>query len=201
MVINDQEENLMKFNWTSKIVATVLFAAFVAVSIQVSAQAAEVGHLRTRIEPHVAGVFVNGKYYGTAAMYGHRQRMIALAPGSYKVELKDPRYKTLVANVKIEAGKVSTVRQFMEPLPKPPDTEFGELTADGFGNAAIYVNGAYYANAAELQTPGYTLLLAPAEYTIKIVPVEGEAVREEKVKIVADETLVIYSGGGVGPRK
>lgn len=191
----------MKFKRTSQIAAAVLFAAFLAVSTQASAQAADVGHLRTRIDPHVAGVFVNGKYYGTAAMYGHRERMIALAPGSYKVELKDPRYKTLVANVKIEAGKVSTVRQYMEPLPKKPDTEFGELTTDGFGNAAIYINGEYYANAAELQTPGYTLLLAPAEYNVKIVPVEGEAVREEKVKIVADETIVIYSGGGMATRK
>jgi hypothetical protein len=191
----------MKFNRTSQAVAAFLFAAFMAASIQTAARAADVGQLRTRIDPHVAGVFVNGKYYGTAAMYGHRERMIALAPGSYKVELKDPRYKTLVANVKIEAGKVSTVRQYMEPLPKKPETVLGELTTDGFGNAAIYINGDYYANAAELQTPGYSLLLAPAEYNVKIVPVEGEAVREEKVKIVADETIVIYHGGGMATRK
>jgi hypothetical protein len=116
----------MKIVRTSQIVATVLLAIFIAVSTAAFAQAAEVGHLRTRIDPHVAGVFVDGKYHGTASMYGHRERMIALAPGSYKVELKDPRYKTLVANVKIEAGKVSTVRLYMEPLPKKPDTEFGE---------------------------------------------------------------------------
>lgn len=191
----------MKIVRTSQIVATVLSTIFLAVSTVVFVQAAEVGHLRTRIDPHVAGVFVNGKYYGTSAMYGHRERMIALAPGSYKVELKDPRHKTLVANVKIEAGKVSTVRQYMEPLPKKPETALGELTTDGFGNAAIYINGDYYANTAELQTPGYSLLLAPAEYNVKIVPVEGESVREEKVKIVEDETIVIYRGGGVATRK
>jgi len=191
----------MNINRWNQIVATVLFAALLAVTIQASARAAEVGHLRTRIDPHVAGVFVNGKYYGTAAMFGHRERMIALAPGTYKVELKDPRYKTLVANVKIDANKVSTIRQYMEALPKKPDTVFGELTTDGFGNAAIYIDGEYYANAAELQTPGYSLLLAPGEYNVKIVPVEGEAVREEKVKIVKDETVVIYRGGGMATRK
>jgi hypothetical protein len=33
------------------------------------------------------------------------------------------------------------------------------------------------------------------------VPVDGEVVREEKITIKADETLVIYKGGGTASRK
>ena len=51
----------------------------------------EVGKFRTRVSPHVAGVFIEGKYYGTAAMFGNAGGAIELAPGVYNVELIDPR--------------------------------------------------------------------------------------------------------------
>ena len=67
-----------------------------------------------------------------------RSDPIKLKPGTYSVELVDPRYKTLKATVKIEAGKTATLRRAMEPL--AVDTEggpFGELTSEGFGSAAV----------------------------------------------------------------
>ena len=161
----------------------------------------KVGYLRTRIDPREAGVFVDGKYHGTAAMFGHRERMIKLSPGTHKVEIKDPRYKTLNVEAKIEAGKTATIRQYMESLGIKPQGPLGELTTDGFGNAAIYIGGEYYANALELQNPAYSLLLKAGDYDLKIVPVDGEVVREEKITIKADETLVIYQGGGTATRK
>lgn len=179
-----------------------VFAALLAASGAASLYAQEkVGYLRTRIDPREAGVFVNGKYHGTAAMFGHRERMIKLAPGTYKVEIKDPRYKTLVVQAKIEAGKTSTIREYMESLGIRPEGPLGELTTDGFGNAAIYINDEYHANTLELQNPAYSLLLTAGDYDMKIVPVDGEAVREEKITIKADETLVIYKGGGSASRK
>jgi len=178
--------------------AAILLLAAGAVSLQAQEK---VGSLRTRIEPREAGVFVDGAYHGTAAMFGHRERMIKLSPGTHKVEIKDPRYKTLNVQAKIEAGETTTIRQYMEPLGARPQGPLGELTTDGFGNAAIYINGEYYANSAELQNPAYSLLLAPGDYDMKIVPVDGEVVREEKITIKADETLVIYKGGGSATRK
>jgi PEGA domain len=161
----------------------------------------KVGYLRTRISPREAGVFVDGKYYGTAAMFGHRERMIKLSPGTHVVEIKDPRYKTLKAEAKIEAGKTATIREYMDPLGTKPEGPLGELTTDGFGNAAIYINGDYYANTLELQNPAYSLLLKAGDYDMKIVPVDGEVVRAEKITINADEVLVIYKGGGTATRK
>jgi hypothetical protein len=159
------------------------------------------GFLRTRVDPREAGVFVDGKYHGTAAMFGHRERMIELAPGTHIVEIKDPRHKMLRVEAKIEAGKTATIRQYMEPLNYKPEGPLGELTTDGFGNAAVYINGDYYANTAELQNPAYSLLLKAGDYDMKIEPVEGEVVRQEKITIKADETLVIYKGGGSATRK
>jgi hypothetical protein len=116
-------------------------------------------------------------------MFGHRERMIELTPGAHVVEIKDPRHKTLNVKANIEAGQTTTIRQYMEPLGIKTEGPFGELTTDGFGNAAIYINGDYYANTAELQNPAYSLLLKAGAYDVKIVPVDGEVIREEKISI------------------
>lgn len=153
--------------------------------------AQNVGYLRTKIDPHVAGVFVDGKYMGTAAMYGSKSRMLELSPGTHKVEIVDPRFKTLKFDVKIDAGKTSTIRMSMEPANKAPKGPFGELVTEGFGNSAVYLNDEYYGNTAELGTAGQSLLIKPGTYTLRIVPVSGGATREEKITINADETLVL----------
>jgi hypothetical protein len=178
------------------------FAAVLAVAGAASLHAqGKEGFLRTRISPREAGVFVDGKYQGTAAMFGHRERMIKLSPGTHVVEIKDPRYKTLKVDAKIEPGLTATIRHYLEPLNYKPEGPLGELTTDGFGNAAIYIDGEYHANALELQNPAYSLLLKAGDYDLKIEPVDGEVVREEKITIKADETLVIYKGGGTATRK
>ena len=163
--------------------------------------AQEEGFLRTRIDPYKAGVFVNGEYYGTAAMFGSRQRMIKLAPGTYDVEIVDPRYKTLKAKAQIKTGETTTIRRAMEPLGVPREGPFGELITEGFGNAAVYLNGKYYANTAELGTPGQSMLLKPGEYSMKIVPVSGADVREETIEVNANETLIISRKGASVRRK
>lgn len=184
-----------------KMIFVIAFAVLTASTPSELIAQDDVGYLRTRISPHVAGVFVDGKYQGTAAMFGHRQRMISLKPGTYKVEIVDPRFKTLTAKVTIEAGKTSTIRRRLEPAPVDTKGPFGELKMEGFSNAAIYLDGQYYANARELQVPGYSLLLRPGEYQMKIEPVSQEPVREEKIKINADETLIISKSGAPVRRK
>jgi hypothetical protein len=36
---------------------------------------------------------------------------------------------------------------------------------------------------------------------VPMLPVDGEVIRQEKITIKADETLVIYKGGGSATRK
>ncbi len=185
----------MKRNTSARIAGAIAVLAAVSLAALPALAQEQVGYFRTRIDPHVAGVFIDGKYYGTAAMFGHRAAAIKLAPGSYKVEIVDPRYQTIEAKVEIKAGQTSTLRMAMKPISRETEGPFGELITEGFGNAAVYLNGKYYANTAELSTPGQSLLLKPGEYTMKIVPVGGGPGKEEKIQINADETLVISKTG------
>ena len=153
------------------------------------------GFLRTKIDPWVAGVFVDGAYKGTAVMFGSRERMIELGAGTHDVELVDPRYERTKVQVKIEAGKTTTIRHTMSPLDHKPKGPLGELVTEGFGNSAVYLNGAYYANTSEIGNEGHALLLAPGTYSLRIAPVDGGADREEKIVINTDETLVLSKDG------
>jgi hypothetical protein len=168
--------------------------------LTVSAAAAD-GTLRTRVDPRVAGVFINGKYYGTAAMFSHHQATIKLPEGNYKVKLVDPMHEDMTLDVGIVAGKETTIRQQMKSLNLPPRKNLGELKTEKWGNSAIYLNGEYYANSNELAHPSYSLLLDAGTYDLKIVPVDGSAGREGKITINANEILVLSKGNADTQRK
>ncbi|MDA1314420.1 MAG: PEGA domain-containing protein [Acidobacteria bacterium] len=168
--------------------------------LTVSAVAAQ-GTLRTRVDPRVAGVFINGKYYGTAAMFSHHQAAIKLEEGNYKVKLVDPMHEDLMIDVGVTAGQETTIRQQMKSLDLPPRKNLGELETENWGNAALYLNGKYYANSAELDNPAYSLLIDAGTYDLKLVPVDGSAGREGKITINAKETLVLSKGKADAQRK
>lgn len=161
--------------------------------LAVSAVAAQ-GTLRTRVDPRVAGVFIDGKYYGTAAMFSHHQAAIKLEAGNYKVKLVDPIHEDMTVNLGIIAGQETTIRQQMKSLNIPKREKLGELETENWGNAAIYLNGKYYANSNELDHPSYSLLLDPGEYDMKLVPVDGSKGLEAKITIKESQTLVLAKG-------
>jgi len=146
------------------------------------------GYLRTRIKPHVAGVFVDGNYHGTASQF--KSAGIALPAGEHKVKIVDPRYEALERTVKIEAGKTQTIRQSLRPkaVAQPP---FGSFKIKKGGRAAVYLNGAYYGEADEFNGPGQVLLLKPGEYNLRVVPVAGGTPLERKITITARKTTQI----------
>ena len=150
----------------------------------------DVGFLRTRVKPAVAGVFVDGKYSGTAAIFQGAKSGIWLSPGEHKVEIVEPRYKTLKANVTIERGKTSTIREDLTPIPLagPP---FGLLKIKKGCRAAIYLNEHYYGQADEFNGPGQGLLLKTGEYDLKVVSLSGGSTKQQKVKIEANRTTTI----------
>ncbi|MCP5112571.1 MAG: PEGA domain-containing protein [bacterium] len=152
--------------------------------------AQDTGHLRTRVKPAVAGVFVDGQYKGTASQFQHQRKAIPLAPGTHKVELIDPRYETHSQTVTIEAGKTETIRQHLrrKPLPQPP---FGKLKIKNGDRSAVYINNQYFGQADEFNGPGQGLLLKPGEYFVRIVPAGGGTPREEKIKIEANRSHTI----------
>jgi hypothetical protein len=93
--------------------------------------------------------------------------------------------------VSVEAGKTSTIRRSMEPLEREAKGPFGELVTQGFGNSAVYLNDAYYANANEISSDSKALLLKPGKYRLKIKTADGETIRDETVTINGEETLIL----------
>jgi hypothetical protein len=184
-----------------KITSAAVFAiACVLFASPLGAQKNE-GNLRVKIDPWDAGVFVDGKYVGTAAMFGFKSKTLPLSVGNHEIKFVDPRHEDLIIPVQIEKGKTSTIRMSMTPKHTDYKGPFGELETSGFDNAAIYLNNVYYANAKELQTAGHTLLVKPGTYSMKIAPVGGATPREEEITINADEVLVISKTGAPVRRK
>jgi hypothetical protein len=142
-----------------------------------------------------AGVFVNGKYYGSAKMFVFRTKPLELPPGTYEVEIVDPRCKTLKVKAEIKEGMMTNIRQSLECSAKVQGP-FGELATEGYGNSAIYLNGQYYGNTSDAG-----ILIAPGTYDLKIVPVGGSQGREGKITINADETLLLTKGAADVRRK
>ncbi len=181
----------MKKNLFAAISLTLLLAGAMAGT----AAQEKKGSLRTLISPMDVGVFVNGKYYGSAKMFVFRSNPLELPPGTYDVELVDPRCKTLKVKAEIKAGLTTTIRHSMECSTKV-EGPFGELATEGYGNAAIYLNGQYYGNSSDAG-----ILIAPGSYDLKIVPVDGSQGREEKITINVEETLILSKGAADVRRK
>ncbi len=178
----------MRVPRTTRWFALAVVVAFVIAPV---VWAQEMGRFRTRVSPHVAGVFIEGKYYGNASMFASADRAITLKPGVYNVELVDPRYETLNVRVTIEAGEVSTLRRRMTPAMYEVGGPLGELRVDDFENAAVYLNGKYYGNSDEFQTFGSVLLIKAGKYHLKVAPADGSPGREADIEIQPDMTLVV----------
>jgi len=142
------------------------------------------------VNPGRAGVFIDGKYVGPAGNFGVG-RKYAVAAGEHEIRLVEPRYEDFVTKVKIEPGKTAKIGQAMKALPlaKPPFGTLRTVAAEKF--AAVYVNGRYMGHADEFSNSMQGLKLNPGAYTVKVVPLQGGAGREERVKIEADKVTIV----------
>lgn len=159
-------------------------------ALPVPAQKTDMGYLTAKVNPGRAGVFLDGKYLGSAANF-RVARTYTVPAGDHEVRLVDPRCEEVVTKVTIQAGKKTTLRQTLKPLPlaKPP---FGVLrTIHPDGMAAVYVNEKYYGHVDEFSNSSQGLLLNPGEYSVKIVPVSGGTPVQQKITIEANKTTVV----------
>jgi PEGA domain len=164
-----------------------IFLGLILVSL--SCAAADMGRLKTEIDPGRAGVFVDGKYLGPAANF-KIARTYELAAGEHEVKLVEPRYEDIVKKVTITAGKTTVVKETMKALPlaKPP---FGKLRIENPDHfAAVYVNDHFMGHVDEFSNFAQSLLLNPGTYEVKIVPVNGAPITKT-VTIEAEKTVII----------
>ena len=165
---------------------TILLAALLC-PVLVSAQGT--GSLRVKANPGRAGVFVNGKYLGPAANF-KIARTYQVAAGEHELKLVDPRYEEFTTKITIQPGKKTTVSQALTalPAPKPP---FGRLRTENPDKfAAVYINDRFVGHVNEFSNSSQFLLINPGEYTVKIVPTNGQPVTQT-VRIQADQTTIV----------
>jgi hypothetical protein len=148
------------------------------------------GSLKTKVDPGRAGVFIDGKYVGSAANF-HRARSFNLNAGEHEVTLVDPRYEEWKGKVTIRGGETVTLSQKLKELPKPQGP-FGRLRIVSFDKyAAVFLNGKFYGHADEISNFAQGLLIAPGEYALRVDSMTGAPVYEEKVKLEAGKTTTV----------
>lgn len=148
------------------------------------------GTLKTKVDPGRAGVFIDGKYVGSAANF-KRARSFNLNAGEHEVTFVDPRYEELKTKVTIRAGETVTLSEKLKKLPTPQGP-FGRIRVVGFDKfAALYLNGKFYAHADEVSNFAQGLLIPPGEYALRIESMTGAPVHEEKVKVEAGKVTLV----------
>jgi hypothetical protein len=83
-----------------------------AVSVQPSAP----GHLRLRVEPAAAQVYVDGFYMGTVDDFNGSGQDVNLEAGPHRIEIRAPGYETLTFDVKTEVNRTITYRGTLRPV-------------------------------------------------------------------------------------
>jgi hypothetical protein len=164
--------------------------AAAAILLSLPMAAAEMGTLKAKVDPGRAGVFLDGKYLGPAANF-KMARSYKVAAGEHELKLVEPRYQEITKKVTVTAGKQTVVSEKMTmlPIPKPPFGRLRTENADKF--AAVYVNDKFYGHVDEFSNCSQRLLLPPGEYTVKIVPVNGGAPVEQKVRLEANKDTLV----------
>ena len=179
-------------NWFRFTLIVSVVALLSTAAIPTAAQAAdEEGLLRLRVDPPVAGVFVDGKYRGTAATFEGARTGLPLPPGMHEVRLVDPRYEELVETVEIKSSRPVTLRRTLKKiaLSKGP---FGTLKVAHGRRSAVYINGKYYGQAGEFDDGGEGMLLDVGSYTIRVEDLKGEFSHvQADVKIEAEKVTTV----------
>jgi hypothetical protein len=81
-----------------------------------SVQPSGAGHLRLRVEPATAQVFVDGFYMGTVDDFNGSAQDASLEAGPHRIEIRAPGYETLTFDVKTEASRTITYRGSLRPV-------------------------------------------------------------------------------------
>ena len=177
-----------------KLILTAAALLSVVLTITPSAVAQDgeprTGALKTKVSPSRAGVFIDGKYVGSAANF-RRARKYTLTAGEHEILLSDPRYEDLKTKSTIHPGETITLSEHLRALPTPQGP-FGRMRTVGFDKyAAVYLNGKFYGHADELSNFAQGLLIKPGEYTVRVESMNGAPAHEEKLKIEEGKVSIV----------
>ncbi|MEI9814834.1 MAG: PEGA domain-containing protein [Acidobacteriota bacterium] len=165
-----------------------LLAALLTIGLPLSAQ--QTGSLRVKTNSGRAGVFVDGRFLGPAANFGH-VRTYQVAAGPHELTLREPRYEDLTMPITVTANSKTTIEPKMKEreAPRPP---YGVLKVVGFKKySPVYINDVFMGHADEFDLWRQGLLINPGEYDLRVMSPEGEKLLERKIKIVEKKTETV----------
>jgi len=157
------------------------------------------GYIKARGRPTGAGLFVDGKYIGSAGRFTVPEKY-QVAAGEHEVALKDPRFEDFSTKVTVRAGKTTKLHYKLKKV-EPAKGPYGRLRFGGDGlesflsitagdTGPVYINDKYVGFVDELNNPGGGILLPPGEYNVR-AETNGFGVINQKVKIEAHKVTVI----------
>jgi hypothetical protein len=72
--------------------------------------------LRFEVSPAVADIYVDGTYVGTVQHFSAESEPLVVVPGSHRVDLLAPGYRTTTLEVTIAAGQIIRYEGELEHL-------------------------------------------------------------------------------------
>ncbi|HUQ94401.1 MAG TPA: PEGA domain-containing protein [Bryobacteraceae bacterium] len=176
----------------------VLF--FATTSVFLASAADKPGSIKARVSPSRAGVWVDGKYVGPAGRFTVPEKYPVEA-GEHEVTFRDPRFEDWSTKVTVRAGKNTTIRGKLKPVPLTPPPygrlRFGGGEAESFisvtagDTSPVFINDRFYGYIDELNNAGGGLLLPPGTYRVKCdSPIFGSI--NQEVTLTANKVTVIH---------
>lgn len=147
--------------------------------------------IRVQADPSTAGLFIDGKYVGSAENFAI-SNSYTVSAGEHTIRLVDPRYEDYETTVTAEAGKTKkfNFKMTAKPVPQPP---FGQIrTIQGANKfTGVWLNAQYVGHVDEFSNAFQRLLVPPGSYLIRFENPETGATYEESITISANQTTTI----------
>ncbi|MDZ7639378.1 MAG: PEGA domain-containing protein [Bryobacterales bacterium] len=167
----------------------IILALALVIGLPLAAQ--DEAKIRVQADPSTAGLFIDGKYMGSAENF-HISIAYAVSPGEHTIKLVDPRYEDYETKVTAEAGETKKFdfKMTAKPVPQPP---FGQIrTIQGASKyTGVYLNAQYVGHVDEFSNRFQRLLLPPGSYLARFENPETGATYEESITVSANQTTTI----------
>lgn len=169
----------------------IILALVLMIGAILPVMAQDEAKIRVQAEPSTAGLFIDGKYVGSAENFAI-STSYTVSAGEHRIKLVDPRYEDYETTVTAEAGKTKKFDFKMTAKPKP-QAPFGQIrTIQGANKyTGIWLNAQYVGHVDEFSNIFQRLLVPPGSYLIRFENPETGATYEESITIGANQTTTI----------
>ena len=169
----------------------VILALVLMIGAILPLMAQDEAKIRVQADPSTAGLFIDGKYVGSAENF-HISNSYVVSPGEHTIRLVDPRFEDYETKVTAEAGKTKkfNFKMTAKAAPQPP---FGQIrTIQGANKfTGVWLNAQYVGHVDEFSNVFQRLLVPPGSYLIRFENPETGATYEESITISANQTTTI----------